>query len=595
MRRRPQILALGIALFFAAGARPVEAASVAMRDAATGAAVAGSLSYEAETGAQAFSVDGRLRALPPLRGGVAARASADGYRPLAFTLDPDVAELTLLLDPLEEPRAYRRLAERAEREPERSWLQGYVRDVDDGSAVAGAELTAAGRSVRSDRTGYFELELPAVEDERADRPALWVIAAGYGDHRRDGLLAVPGVQRLVIALDPARSTSSRQTVGALDRGEGAVGEEPGRAMPLQRESTPVGALLAPGVDPPPSIRVGFADAACTQSCCTASCTHTCTLSLETYVRRGLDNEWIASWRSESLRSGSIAYRSYGAWRVAHPIRGDFDICSSACCQVNDGSTHSSTDAAVARTPGILLTRDGSSAASSEYSAENNSWDDPNDGLSCSNGDLSCGDGYAGSPAAGWPCLADPVGAGHGCFGHGRGMSQWGTQRWALDGSAPRWTWIVDHYYNDNGAGSGQRTAVMTSPLSLAGVLAVPSAPTAGSSFQIVADATNSAGAEHPHLLIGASLYRSGLGYIDDSAHDAPLSLAPGTHAIGREFAVPATLDAGSFSLLVSLYLDVDENGAITGADLPLALVTVPDAVQVVADDRIFVDGFDGAP
>ena len=62
---------------------------------------------------------------------------------------------------------------------------------------------------------------------------------------------------------------------------------------------------------------------------------------------------------------------------------------------------------------------------------------PNDGLSCTNVDLSCGNGYVGSPSAGWPCLSDSLSSNHGCFGHGRGMSQWGTQYQALNGSSLR--------------------------------------------------------------------------------------------------------------------------------------------------------------
>jgi hypothetical protein len=178
------------------------------------------------------------------------------------------------------------------------------------------------------------------------------------------------------------------------------------------------------------------------------------------------------------------------------------------------------------------------------------------------------------------------------------MSQWGTQRWAIDASARRWPWIVDHYFNDNGnangAGTGQRTALMTSPLGVSGASVQPAAVAPGASVRVDATATNNAGAPHAHLLIGASLYRSGIGYIDDPARDAPLGLATGSHAIARDFHTSPTLAPGSYDLLVSLYLDVDENGAISAADLPLALTTTAHALQV-ADDRIFAYGFDGTP
>lgn len=570
--------------------RASPAASLAARDALTGAPLHATVEYEQAGVLRRIGLDGRAQrvALPSDR--VDARVSADGHRTLAFTLDPAAGPTTLLLDPLEEPAAYARLA--AHVHGDARWLAGYVRRADDGIAIAGALVTIEGRTTQSDDSGYFEIELAPYDVADTARPSLHVRADGIGEHVRDGLVRAPGVQRLIVVLGSDVASSSTNAIGALDAGDRTADGDDGRDAPLARPATPAGPLLAPGLAPPATIRVGYADAACTQSCCTASCSHNCVLSLETYVRRGLDSEWIASWNTQSLRAGSIAYRSYGAWRVAHPINGSFDICSSACCQVNDSGTASSTDNAIARTPGLMLTRNGSEAASAEYSAENNSWDNPSDGLSCSNNDLSCGDGFAGSPANNWPCLADSVGAGHGCFGHGRGMSQWGTQRWGNDTNARLWPWIVDHYYNDNGAGSGLRTAVMTSPLSIANVAALPAVLAPGATLHIAADATNTAGATHAHLLVGASLYRSGVGYVDDSAHDAALSLDTGTHAIGRDFHVPAATPAGSYDLLVSLYLDVDENGAITTTDLPLALVTAASAVQL-ADDRIFADGFEG--
>jgi hypothetical protein len=489
----------------------------------------------------------------------------------------------------------------SEARPHARWLQGFARQGDDGLALAGAVVEIEGHRATTDASGYFELELDPVDADAAatERTSVRAHAYGYADVERDGLARIGGVQRVLLAFGGDTPARGLVELGARDRASDSVGAIVEAASPVVRASVPpVGAALAPALAPPATIRVGYADAACTQSCCTGACTHTCVLPLETYVRRGLDSEWIASWNAQSLRAGSIAYRSYGAWRAAHPISANFDICSSACCQVNDAGTSASTDAAVARTSGILLTRSGSEAASAEYSAENNSWDDPGDGLSCSNSDLSCGNGFAGSPANGWPCLADAVGAGHGCFGHGRGMSQWGTQRWAIDASARRWPWIVDHYYNDNGnaggAGTGQRTAVMTSPLSLSAVTATPSAVAPGATLQFSATVGNAAGATHAHVLVGASLHRSGVGYVDDPANDAPLSLPPGDQAIARAFDVPAATPAGAYDVLLSLYLDVDEDGAIGAGDLPLALVTLTGAVQVLAD-RIYADGFDAAP
>ena len=576
---------------------PAAALELAARDTVSGAPVDAVLLYPHEGRTRQLRLTGRLEAVEPPARPVQAIARAAGYRDLRLTLYPAASRMTLLLDPLHEPDALQRISARTLGDPSARWMQGWVRRAEDGSPVPGARIQFEGRLVRSDAEGHFEIELRPCGPGDLSRSRLRVSADGLGEQVFDGLLCTPGIQTRLIALD-AKRAHAQESIGALDRPASALagaGVDPSGPVFLpDRARTPLDLAVAPGLAPPPSIRVGFADAACTASCCTASCTHTCTFSLETYVRRGLNDEWISSWNQSSLRAGSIAYRSYGAWRVDHPIRPAFDICSSACCQVNAPNTVSSTDSAVARTPGMMLMRGGSGPISSEYSAENNGWDDPDDGRNCSNADLSCGNGFVGSPATGWPCLADAVAAGRGCFGHGRGMSQWGSFRWGDAPHAKFWPWIVDHYYNANGAGSGLRTAVMSSPVSLQNVQTQPAALVPGASFLIQVEATNAAGAAHDHLLIGASLYRSGVGYIDDSANDAPLALAPGSASISRSFDLPAGVAPGSYDLWVSLYLDVDEDGEISSADLSLALVTAPGAVQV-GDGGLFEDGFEATP
>ena len=600
MRRAPwPIACLVIAGLMAAST--ASAIEVAARDALTGAPLTATIEYLDGARIHTVEVDGRLRSIQGPSRRIDALARAEGHHDLVLSLHRDAASITVLLNPVDEPPAFSRLAARVQGMRTARWLQGYVRRVGDAAPIANATVSFESRSTRTGVDGYFELELAPFQQGDTARSSLRVHADGIGTQVRDGLVPTPGIQRLLIALGAGIAPRTTNTVGALDRGARAVGDDGNATTPLPRPETPAGPLLAPALMPPETIRVGFADAACTQTCCTAACTHTCVLPLETYVRRGLDSEWIASWNTQSLRAGSVAYRSYGAWRVAQPIRSNFDICSSACCQVNDANTSTSTDTAIARTPGLMLTRSGSEAASAEFSAENNSWIDPNSTLSCSNSDLSCGNGFAGSPSTDWPCLADPVSTGKSCFGHGRGMSQWGTQRWAIKSGDPqRWPWIVDHYYNDNdnhtGAGSGLRTAVMTSPLALTNISPQPAALAPGSQFHIAATASNSAGASHAHLLIGASLYRSGIGYIDDPTNDSALLLASGTHTIGREFLVPGATPTGSYDLLISLYLDVDENGVINATDLALAMARMNGAVQIEIAPAFegFADGFEGA-
>ena len=338
--------------------------------------------------------------------------------------------------------------------------------------------------------------------------------------------------------------------------------------------TGIGVLALPSPDvltpvaPPASVRVGT-------SCSCTSCSGVSVMSLETYVKRGLNDEWISSWAAHSLAAGAIAYRSYGSYYALHPISGSYDICSTTCCQVYSTSTTSATDTAAAETAGILLLRSGS-VFRSEYSAENNSL---LGALSCVNGDLSCGDGSAGSPAAGWPCLADSVCSGQSCFGHGRGMCQWGTQRWA-SGQSQLWPWITDHYYNANGSPSGTRSATMTSPIRLTSVAPTPSQVDAGGTFTIDIGAANDAESTHARVYAGASLYRTGVGWISDPPHDANVPLSPGANAVSRLFTVPAGTPDGFYDLVVALWLDASAGGTIGSGDLALVSTTLPAAVEV---------------
>lgn len=247
--------------------------------------------------------------------------------------------------------------------------------------------------------------------------------------------------------DPARDGETSPDAGVADQDKALGLDDPAGQQAARR-------LFAqsPGIPVPASIKVGT-------GCSGRSCTGVSVYAFEDYVGRGLDNEWIASWDADALAAGAIAYRSYAAYYVAHPVNSRYDICSSTSCQVFGAGSVATTVAAAAATRGVMLTRDGQTAAFAEYSSENNAWDDRADGLSCSNPDLSCGNGYNGSPSRGWPCLSDSVGSGRGCFGHGRGMSQWGTQRWAT-GQGRDWKWIADHYFNNNGRAAGMRNAFL---------------------------------------------------------------------------------------------------------------------------------------
>jgi hypothetical protein len=155
------------------------------------------------------------------------------------------------------------------------------------------------------------------------------------------------------------------------------------------------------------------------------------MSLEAYVQSGLDNEWISSWKAASLQAGAVAYRSYGAYYIKHPVKSNFDIASTTCNQAWGSETATSTINAAKATAGVVLIKSGA-IFRSEYSAENNN--------------AGCGNGYSGTGSA-WPCISDARCAGRATNGHGRGMCQWGSSFWASDKT---YTWILNHYYNPGG-------------------------------------------------------------------------------------------------------------------------------------------------
>jgi len=151
-----------------------------------------------------------------------------------------------------------------------------------------------------------------------------------------------------------------------------------------------------------------------------SCTGTVTvMDLDEYVRHVVPHEWYASWHEESLRSGAVAARSYAAWWVEAGGKYDCaDVCDTSYTQSYGESTDSRTDAAVEATADTFIVLDGE-VVFAEYSAENG---DPTE--------------YG---------VEEPHCTGEERHGHGRGLCQWGSQRWAsIDGKDH--AWMVDHYY-----------------------------------------------------------------------------------------------------------------------------------------------------
>ncbi len=508
---------------------------------------------------------------------------APGYQPLQTRIEPGSSNrlTTIWLDPQTSGRQKTLNACRGHQ------ICGWVRDADTLMALESVTLSLAHRTVQTDGNGFFRL--PASESY----DTLTVSLDGYRSSQWSGIDSGSTVQ-MVIDLRSGQGSDHHDLRHPL--GDASLAEDWLAAKQFQQPSALVSDVVMrerPGgsiyMAPPTSIRVGFD--ATGGYCCGGNCSTSQVFSLETYVQRGLDNEWISSWQTDSLKAGTVPFRSYGAWHVLNPPYTGYDICAGPCCQAFEFTGFSSTIAAGEATNGIMLELNGN-LARSEYSAENNSWNDPDDGLSCTNADLSCGDGFVGSPSTGWPCLDDDS-EGRGCFGHGRGMSQWGTQFRALTGES--WADIIDHYYNASGNPSGNRGQYATSPLRLDDASSDLSSVLPGGLLMLQFDLFNAADSSLPFgpVMLGASLISDTIDY-SDPANDAVYSVtSAGAQSLDRLFNVPANADAGLYDLAVALWLDVDGDLLVTSADWVLAFERFPDMITVLPlGDDIFMDSFE---
>jgi hypothetical protein len=473
-------------------------------------------------------------------------------------------------------------------------FHGHVFDSRSGTPLPGASvrLERSGVHTRADRRGRFTLQLPAAplrDSTSPPRDELLIEFPGFQPQRHPVVLR-EGSTHWIVDLEASGASGREEPLPPLPS---SIGEGPSpAAVPIRQgfdpeETAPFpwrdDVLQYPPLrvwDPPETLRVGTD---CNGSYCPGE---VAVVSLETYVRLGLDDEWAPPIRGpQALRAGAVAYRGYGAFYFYNPLRKDrYDICSASQCQSFDRSSTPDHEAAANATAGILLERK-----------------DPVSGR-CTNPDLTCGDGSAGSEEKGWPRLEDPVckGSDHPdhieeyyCWGHGRGMCQQGTDRWDLR-RGKLWNWIVDHYYNDNynprRSGYSVRSAHMTSPIEITSAQAAPGRIEPGRSFDITVRSTNHAETAHDRVILTASLYSRATGkHLLDSAHDRRLRVRPGDGNVHvRPFDVPRGTLTGSYDLIVSFWLDTDGDGVAVAPpdnfegryDQPLVSLTVPDAVRV---------------
>jgi peptidoglycan hydrolase-like amidase len=357
--------------------------------------------------------------------------AANGYKPLATYFssgEVTTIEARINLEPandnarqqLQQPRA----------NVNQTVINGYVRDEAQNSALAGVQVTSGTATAVTDSKGFFSLEVtaaaqPLTAGAAPATAAITFTKNGYAPYTLQNVLLLPDIYTMKVALSPSNGARvpsghvEKQVHGLFDRT--AADEEQRYAAPAPIPQARENAVLAATV--PTSIRVGT-------GCSCTTCSSVEVMTLEEYAGSGLDDEWIASWGAASLQAGSVAYRTYGAWYVLHPVKNSYDIASTTCNQVWQSDKYTSCINAAKATAGIVLVKSGA-IFRAEYSAENNN--------------AGCGNGYSGTgTTSGWPCISDSRCAGYATSGHGRGMCQWGSSRWASD---KNYTWILDHYYN----------------------------------------------------------------------------------------------------------------------------------------------------
>jgi len=363
------------------------------------------------------------------------RVEAKGYRPISFFVAKEDRDVQIRLSPVAPPPEFS--AESLAKLVAARFIAivGFVSDEASGTALSGVRVASSELNVSSETNnrGFFALTAPEPRGYSSETALLIDVTfekKGYRTLVRKGARVASGsVRKYRVNLQAGAGT---QTIIEQHRDGEPTESAPER--PLGKMGPAVTAHLSPKL--PSTVRVG-------RNCGTSTtCTSVDVVGLEDYTKHVLPNEWFASWHAESLKSGSVAIRSVGTWYTVHPKTGTYDVCDTTACQVydpdvSDQATDTATDATLKT---VLVEKGTDVVAKAEYAAENNN--------------AGCGDGKSGTGTS-WPCIDDSVCKGKPKDGHGRGMCQNGSNRWAngknADGSAAPggaqdMDWILTHYY-----------------------------------------------------------------------------------------------------------------------------------------------------
>jgi len=378
------------------------------------------------------------------------RVSAPGYDPIETHYSAEEKPITVdvMMDRLQQPDLDPQRTRMPALAATQTLIKGYISDRETGTPLPGVTVRMGSASAVSDSNGYYEFILtskgPEPEEFVKEKTNVTFSKDGYVSYQKQGFRVIGDSYIFRNSLQPAAQTLGNQgktsgpapmetqvsRQGFFDKtsDESATPEKDHHeAEVAPPASTPQNASRTARAAPA-TIRVGT-------GCSCNNCGSYVTMSLETYVSQGINDEWIMSWNAASIRAGTIAYRTYGAYHVGRGLFTNYDISSTTCRQVWDSDTDAEGKAvaAAAATRGLIMLKNGA-IAFTEYSSENNN--------------AGCGNGRAGLGTAAAPCISDPLCSGRAKFGHGRGMCQYGTSFWATNGKTH--LWMIDHYYTPYG-------------------------------------------------------------------------------------------------------------------------------------------------
>lgn len=479
-------------------------------------------------------------------------AHAAGFAPMHTTLVSEPSSpltFELFLDPLKRPDELESSFIDTKRRTDATYVSGFVVDRETGNHLSGVHIISGSTIVTSDSRGFYSLYLPLSTDWSANR--IIFMKDGYVLEERTGLetwssgdwIVNVRMQQGSGKRTVSESKAERGTSEQLDECATCINESPSGTANVV---VPISA----------SIRVG-------RTCSGTSCSTVEVYTMQTYCKYVLPAEWYSCWGSlangmNSLQAGSVAIRSYGLWYVYNPLRTNYDICDNTSCQALGSVQSTNANNAVDATDRYILLTSSNVVARSEYSAENNN--------------KGCGDGYTGTGSS-WPCILDLPCQTTTPNGHGRGMCQWGSARWAngtrvlttspcsqgtSHGQGTKtWQQILAHYYPTY-------TLIQGATASLQNATTDPASVAQGSTMSIQYTLTTS---HAMSLMLGASIAPNGSGTLtSDAPRDIKASLFEGGNIVSRSFVVPVSQPTGAHDLYVSLWHDKNNNNVIDTGD-----------------------------